>query len=97
MGNGLQKHIWFDVFFGSVLSFSTNIVFEGLLEIHNQLMDPFGTDSQDFPREMYLANLWRTTHGFILQGENDNVPQVLREMHEVVADLEKSATLKKDK
>jgi len=55
------------MFMGYLINFANQIIYDGILRFHSELVNPFGTDMQDYPRELYIANLESSTRSILGQ------------------------------
>jgi len=53
VGSGMATLSWSRIIFGYAMVFTNNLIYEGLLLIHDMLVNPLGDESGDFPKELY--------------------------------------------
>jgi len=53
ISEGISTESWARIFFGLATIITNNIIYEGLLSIHDMLVNPLGNDEGDFPSGLY--------------------------------------------
>eukprot|EP00276_Gloeochaete_wittrockiana_P003140 CAMPEP_0184662198 /NCGR_PEP_ID=MMETSP0308-20130426/42033_1 /TAXON_ID=38269 /ORGANISM="Gloeochaete witrockiana, Strain SAG 46.84" /LENGTH=901 /DNA_ID=CAMNT_0027104031 /DNA_START=163 /DNA_END=2867 /DNA_ORIENTATION=- len=67
IGRGFIERSVMTIVFGYCFLFATRIIYEGLLQIHHSLVNPFGDDPDDFPRLSYQEGLRQTCEAILSQ------------------------------
>eukprot|EP01112_Ceratiomyxa_fruticulosa_P013146 TRINITY_DN3678_c0_g1_i1.p1 TRINITY_DN3678_c0_g1~~TRINITY_DN3678_c0_g1_i1.p1 ORF type:complete len:373 (+),score=58.89 TRINITY_DN3678_c0_g1_i1:134-1252(+) len=63
--NGIQIHSWARILFAYAIVFTNQLIYEGLLHIHDVLVNPCGDDSSDFPKKMYQQDVEKMTENLL--------------------------------
>jgi len=56
IAQGISDHLWTRIFLGYTIIITNNIIYEGLLRVHEMLYNPLGDDNADFPTHLYLTH-----------------------------------------
>jgi len=72
IAGGYATESWARILFGFALIIFNNIIYEGLLAIHDMLVNPLGNDEGDFPSGLYKAK----TEAFTKQVQHGARPSV---------------------
>mmetsp|Transcript_23814 Transcript_23814/g.39172 ORF Transcript_23814/g.39172 Transcript_23814/m.39172 type:complete len:447 (+) Transcript_23814:211-1551(+) len=64
---GFSKKSIERILMGYLINCANQIIYEGILIIHTELLNPFGTDAQDFPRETYIRDTENSTRAILGQ------------------------------
>lgn len=56
IAQGIQQTLWTRILLGYTVIITNNIIYEGLLRIHEMLYNPLGNDNADFPSHLYIAS-----------------------------------------
>jgi len=56
IGGGVAAESWGRIIFGYAIIITNNFIYEGLLAIHDMLVNPLGSDVGDFPTKLYKHN-----------------------------------------
>jgi len=56
IAQGIQQTLWTRILLGYTVVITNNIIYEGLLRIHEMLYNPLGNDNADFPSHLYIAS-----------------------------------------
>jgi len=67
IGAGVAAESWGRIIFGYAIIITNNVIYEGLLSIHDMLVNPLGTDAGDFPTKLYTRNI-ETFTKYVLGG-----------------------------
>eukprot|EP00741_Cyanophora_paradoxa_P000504 tig00000405_g491.t1 len=67
IGDGFNKQSISMIVFGYIFLFVNRVIYEGLLTIHEVLVNPFGDDPDDFPKYVYQEILEQTSASLIDQ------------------------------
>jgi len=67
IGQGFEERSLQMIIFAYIYLFATRVIYEGLLQIHHVLVNPFGEDPDDFPKDSYMESLLHTTKATLRQ------------------------------
>lgn len=56
ISQGITDSLWTRIFLGYTIIITNNIIYEGLLRVHEMLYNPLGDDHADFPTSLYIAD-----------------------------------------
>lgn len=65
VGFGLERGHWTDVVWGYLLLFTNVLVFQGLLIIHSELVNPMRRGPNHFPEKQYIDFVMSATHAVL--------------------------------
>jgi len=55
VNQGITSESWSGIILGYAILFFNNVIYEGLLFIHNMLVNPLGNESGDFPKDVFSS------------------------------------------
>jgi len=75
---GINSHSWARIIFAYALIFANQIIYEGLLQIHDVLVNPCGEDIHDFPKRVYQQQVELITQDFLVPSHSVIIDMVFK-------------------